>query len=106
MAPVMSIFYQAVLFAFVTVSRADSAMFSQFIGATAVPATFTGDLAASATICTNYLHGIPETSGLPASAASQVFQQEVDGDRQESTSVVARQVRVRASLVLEEMHRL
>jgi hypothetical protein len=83
----MNLFYQALLFAFVSVIRADSSMFSQFIGATTVPATFTGDLVASATICTNYLHGLPNTSGLPASAASQVFQQEVDGVCQFCTSL-------------------
>lgn len=83
----MNLCYQVLLFAFVAVTRADSSMFSQFIGATTVPATFTGDLVTSATICTNYLHGLPNTSGLPASAASQVFQQEVDGVCQFCTSL-------------------
>lgn len=83
----MNLFYQALLLAFVAVARADSSMFSQFIGATTVPATFAGDLVASATICTNYLHGLPNTSGLPVSGASQVFQQEVDGVCQFCTSL-------------------
>ena len=83
----MALFYHGLLFAFVAVTRADSSMFSQFIGATTVPATFTGNLVTSATICTNYLHGLPNTLSLPASAASQVFQQEVDGVCQFCTSL-------------------
>lgn len=85
----MNIPYQGLglFFTLVSIVRADSSMFSQFIGATTVPATFAGDLVTSATICTNYLHGLPETSGLPASAASQVFQEEVDGVCQFCTSL-------------------
>lgn len=83
----MCILYQALLFIFVAVARADSSMFSQFIGATTVPATLAGDLVASATICTSYLHGLPNTLVLSASAASQVFQQEVDGVCQFCTSL-------------------
>lgn len=83
----MNLFYKTLLFTFVAVTRADSAIFSQFIGATTIPATFSGELVASASICTNYLHGLPNTSSLPASAASQLFQQEVDGVCQFCTSL-------------------
>lgn len=83
----MNILYSALLLAFVGVIRADSALFSQFIGATTVPATFGTDLVASVEACTDYIHGLPNTSGLPASGASQIFQQEVDGVCQFCTSL-------------------
>ncbi|OKL58764.1 hypothetical protein UA08_05584 [Talaromyces atroroseus] len=67
------------LFSLLSLSHADSVLFSQFVGATAIPATYVGTLSEAMSICTNYIHQIPNPSGLPATAFSQIFQEDVDG---------------------------
>ncbi len=84
--------YAALCFAVLTLSglvRTDSAVFSQFIGATTAsppdPAISNG--AFDFSLCTNFLHGLPALTGLDASASTQVQQQQVDGVCQFCTSL-------------------
>ncbi|ERF74443.1 hypothetical protein EPUS_03881 [Endocarpon pusillum Z07020] len=67
--------------------RADSTVFSQFIGATTASGPSSGDLAPSFTLCTNYLHGLPALTSLPSSLSTQLEQQAVDGVCQFCTSL-------------------
>lgn len=65
--------------------EANSAIFSQFIGATtAAPPSSTTYMFS---ICTNYLHGLPPLTGLPRSASIQAEQIAVDGVCQFCTSL-------------------
>ncbi|KAF7510717.1 hypothetical protein GJ744_006083 [Endocarpon pusillum] len=59
--------------------RADSAAFSQFIGATTASGPSSGDLVPSFNICTNYLHGLPALTSLQSSYSTQIEQMAVDG---------------------------
>jgi hypothetical protein len=73
-------------------AQVNSALFSQYIGATTATAHFAGPSASlqslDLTICTNYLHGLAAIpTNLPASALPPLIQIQVDGVCQICTSV-------------------
>ncbi|KAK6386126.1 hypothetical protein LTS17_001700 [Exophiala oligosperma] len=70
--------YMATLVSLVHV-KADSSVFSQFIGATTASGPSSGDLATSFSICTNYLHVLPALTSLTPQLSTQLEQIAVDG---------------------------
>lgn len=70
---------------------ADSQMFSKFAGAPTITGAFQGQSAsfqsAHFTICTNFLHGLPNPDTLPITDITQLQQQEADAVCQVCTSI-------------------
>ena len=67
--------------------QADSAVFSQYFGATTASLPSGATQSAYFSICTNIVHGLPALTGISPSESSQLAQEAVDGVCQLCTSL-------------------